>query len=106
MVNCYEPSLGKMYSKGRYCLSFIFQSNFPRYFFFLSFIIEILFLCLFCLCVRSLLDMREHCLLEFDFHDPYLRQKQLENKAALQLLPERLRKDTVHIFLTGRTTKT
>ena len=50
--------------------------------------------------------MREHCLLEFDFHDPYLRQKQLENKAALQLLPERLRKDTVHIFLTGRTTKT
>ena len=22
---------------------------------------------------RSLLDMREHCLLEFDFHDPYLR---------------------------------
>jgi len=42
------------------------------------------------LTVRSLLDMREHCLLEFDFHDPYLRQKQLENKAALQLLPERL----------------
>ena len=25
------------------------------------------------LTVRSLLDMREHCLMEFDFHDPYLR---------------------------------
>jgi len=42
------------------------------------------------LTVRSLLDMREHCLLEFDFHDPYLSQKQLENKAALSLLPQRL----------------
>eukprot|EP00088_Acartia_fossae_P030687 TRINITY_DN3168_c0_g1_i2.p1 TRINITY_DN3168_c0_g1~~TRINITY_DN3168_c0_g1_i2.p1 ORF type:complete len:628 (-),score=114.81 TRINITY_DN3168_c0_g1_i2:357-2132(-) len=42
------------------------------------------------LTVRSLLDMREHCLKEFDFHDPYLRQKQLENKTALALLPDRL----------------
>ena len=31
------------------------------------------------LTVRSLLDMREHCLSEFDFHDPYLKQKRLEN---------------------------
>ena len=31
--------------------------------------------------------MREHCLIEFDFHDVYLKQKQLENKAALALLP-------------------
>ena len=31
------------------------------------------------LTVRSLLDMREHCLNEFDFHDPYLKQKRLEN---------------------------
>ena len=39
------------------------------------------------LTVRSLLDMREHCLMEFDFHDVYLKQKQLENKAALASLP-------------------
>jgi hypothetical protein len=31
--------------------------------------------------------MREHCLNEFDFHDPYLKQKRVENDAALQLLP-------------------
>lgn len=37
------------------------------------------------LTVRSLLDMREHCLMEFDFHDVYLKQKQLENKES-QLL--------------------
>jgi type II pantothenate kinase len=42
------------------------------------------------LTVRSILDMREHCLTEFDFHDVYLRQKQLENKQALALLPEHL----------------
>ena len=42
------------------------------------------------LTVRSLLDMREHCLMEFDFHDVYLKQKQLENKAALALLPSLL----------------
>ena len=39
------------------------------------------------LTVRSLLDMREHCLMEFDFHDVYLKQKQLENKAAMASLP-------------------
>ena len=44
------------------------------------------------LTVRSLLDMREHCLMEFDFHDVYLKQKQLENKAALALLPSYLDK--------------
>ena len=42
------------------------------------------------LTVRSLLDMREHCLMEFDFHDVYLKQKQLENKAAMSLLPSYL----------------
>lgn len=42
------------------------------------------------LTVRSLLDLREHCLLEFDFHDPYLSQKQLENDQAILLLPKRL----------------
>jgi hypothetical protein len=31
--------------------------------------------------------MREHCLSEFDFHDPYWKQKRIENDAALQLLP-------------------
>ena len=42
------------------------------------------------LTVRTLLDMREHCLSEFNFHDPYLKQKQMENEQALALLPERL----------------
>ena len=42
------------------------------------------------LTVRSILDMREHCLTEFDFHDVYLKQKQLENKQALGLLPAHL----------------
>jgi len=44
------------------------------------------------LTVRSLLDMREHCLIEFDFHDVYLKQKQIENKAAMTLLPDYLEK--------------
>ena len=44
------------------------------------------------LTVRSLLDMREHCLIEFDFHDVYLKQKQIENKAAMALLPGYLEK--------------
>ena len=35
------------------------------------------------LTVRSLLDMREHCLSEFDFHDPYLKQKRLENDQVM-----------------------
>lgn len=43
------------------------------------------------LTVRSLLDMREHCLSEFGFHDPYLQQKLVENDAAFQLLPDLLR---------------
>lgn len=42
------------------------------------------------LTVRSLLDMREHCLLEFDFPDPYFQQKRLENEAALRLVAGRL----------------
>ncbi|KAM7303082.1 4'-phosphopantetheine phosphatase [Ixodes scapularis] len=42
------------------------------------------------LTVRSLLDMREHCLIEFDFPDPYFQQKRLENEAALGRLRERL----------------
>ena len=42
------------------------------------------------LTVRSLLDMREHCLSEFNFHDPYLKQKQVENEHALNLLHDRL----------------
>jgi len=42
------------------------------------------------LTVRGLLDLREHCLQEFDFHDPYLRQKQVENNTALALLSDHL----------------
>ncbi|GFY65981.1 4'-phosphopantetheine phosphatase [Trichonephila inaurata madagascariensis] len=42
------------------------------------------------LTVRSLLDMREHCLTEFDFPDPYLQQKRLENELALKMLKSRL----------------
>ena len=39
------------------------------------------------LTVRSLLDMREHCLSEFNFHDPYMKQKQMEARGlALQML--------------------
>ena len=34
--------------------------------------------------------MREHCLSEFNFHDPYMKQKQMENDHALGLLQERL----------------
>lgn len=43
------------------------------------------------LTVRSLLDMREHCLNEFDFPDPYLQQKKLENDNALKLLGDHLK---------------
>ncbi|GBM56020.1 Pantothenate kinase 4 [Araneus ventricosus] len=42
------------------------------------------------LTVRSLLDMREHCLTEFDFPDPYLQQKCLENEMALKMLKSRI----------------
>lgn len=40
--------------------------------------------------MRSLLDTIEHYLKEFDFPDPYQKQKQEENQAALALLPEQL----------------
>lgn len=42
------------------------------------------------LTVRSLLDTVEHCLKEFDFPDPYLGQKQLENEHAFTLFASRL----------------
>ncbi|PSN34733.1 Pantothenate kinase 4 [Blattella germanica] len=42
------------------------------------------------LSVRSLLDTIEHCMKEFDFPDPYLVQKQMENDKALSLLGKRL----------------
>lgn len=42
------------------------------------------------LSVRSLLDTIEHCMKEFDFPDPYLLQKQMENDKALSLLEKRL----------------
>lgn len=44
------------------------------------------------LTVRGLLDLREHCLAEFDFYDPYRRQKQYENDQAFDLLPDLLQK--------------
>ncbi|KAL7637380.1 UNVERIFIED_CONTAM: hypothetical protein RMT77_012108 [Armadillidium vulgare] len=43
------------------------------------------------LTVRSLLDMREHCLNESDFPDPYLQQKKTENEQALMFLKGRLK---------------
>lgn len=42
------------------------------------------------LTVRSILDMVEHYLKEFDFPDPFLMQKQFENECALTLLQSRL----------------
>uniref|UniRef100_A0A1B6EFC2 4'-phosphopantetheine phosphatase n=1 Tax=Clastoptera arizonana TaxID=38151 RepID=A0A1B6EFC2_9HEMI len=44
------------------------------------------------LTVRSLLDTIEHWLKEFDFPDPYLAQKQMENECALVLLSKHLDK--------------
>ena len=41
-----------------------------------------------CLTVRNILDMREQCLIEYGFHDPYLKQKRLENDQAFEILPE------------------
>jgi len=38
------------------------------------------------LTVRNILDMREQCLSEYRFHDPYLNQKTLENEQAFELL--------------------
>ncbi|XP_052782702.1 4'-phosphopantetheine phosphatase-like [Mya arenaria] len=40
--------------------------------------------------VRGLLDMRSHCLKEFNFTDPYSQQKQFENEHALKYLTGRL----------------
>ena len=64
------------------------------------------------LTVRSLLDLREHCLAEFDFHDPYLKQKRKENEQAVELFPARLqhlsqlnwekRLVQVHIFFSNK----
>ena len=51
------------------------------------------------LTVRSLLDLREHCLSEFDFHDPYMRQKQWENEQAMALLPGKKKKKTSPILV-------
>jgi hypothetical protein len=41
------------------------------------------------LTVRSLLDLREHCMCEWDFYDVYLNEKREENKLGLDLLKER-----------------
>ena len=41
------------------------------------------------LTVRSLLDLREHCMSEWDFYDVYLNEKREENKLGLDLLKER-----------------
>lgn len=41
------------------------------------------------LTVRSLLDLREHCMIEFDFFDVYSNEKREENKLGLDLLKER-----------------
>ncbi|XP_012284879.1 pantothenate kinase 4 isoform X2 [Orussus abietinus] len=42
------------------------------------------------LTVRTLLDTIEHCMKEFDFPDPYLHQKKLENDKALMYLQDRI----------------
>lgn len=44
------------------------------------------------LTVRILLDTIEHFLKEFDFPDPYLKQKRLENDHAISLYAEHVRK--------------
>ena len=41
------------------------------------------------LTVRSLLDLREHCMSEWDCYDVYLNEKREENKLGLDLLKER-----------------
>lgn len=38
--------------------------------------------------MRSLLDTIEHFLKEFDFPDPYLKQKQMENDHAISLFAQ------------------
>lgn len=44
------------------------------------------------LTVRSLLDLREHCMSEFGFFDVYLNEKREENRLGLEFLVERCRK--------------
>ena len=41
------------------------------------------------LTVRSLLDLREHCMSEFQFVDVYSNEKREENKIGLDLLKAR-----------------
>jgi hypothetical protein len=41
------------------------------------------------LTVRSLLDLREHCMTEFGFFDVYACEKREENKLGLELLSDR-----------------
>jgi len=41
------------------------------------------------LTVRSLLDLREHCMSEFGFFDVYLSEKREENRLGLEFLSER-----------------
>lgn len=43
------------------------------------------------LTVRSLLDLREHCMSEFKFVDVYSNEKHEENRMGLELLPDRLK---------------
>lgn len=43
------------------------------------------------LTVRSLLDLREHCMAEFQFFDVYSNEKREENKHGLELLSTRLK---------------
>jgi hypothetical protein len=41
------------------------------------------------LTVRSLLDLREHCMMEFEFVDVYSNEKREENRMGLEILAER-----------------
>ena len=43
------------------------------------------------LTVRSLLDLREHCMSEFKFFDVYSNEKHNENRKGIELLPGRLK---------------
>lgn len=55
------------------------------------------------LSVRSILELRQQCLREFHFVDPYREVKRSENEAALQLLPERLaRADALELAARAR----
>lgn len=41
------------------------------------------------LTVRSLLDLREHCMSEFGFFDVYFKEKREENRLGLEFLTDR-----------------